>query len=384
MIMKTRATAIVLAAGYSSRMGKFKPLLPLGETTVLGRVITLFRDAGFSDIRIVVGYRSEELLPLLGKMGVPYIVNQNFHAGMFSSVVAGVKGLEKSTDAFFILPVDIPLIRPWTARLLFQAYQEGKGKIIHPCFGGKRGHPPLISACLAGQITAWNGRDGLKGALAQLEADAIQIEVPDENILLDINTLDDYHQLQAKWRRYDIPTSRECEVILTTTFHVEKGVYDHSHMVARLAVQMGTALNDAGCDLDLDLILAGALLHDIAKGTSQHAVAGGRILREMGYPRVADIAASHVDIVIHDGEEINESEVVYLSDKMVLGDQYAADFRPRFEAKLREFSHAPDIQENINHRLENALTIQRRVERRLNRPLEDILSQVVFEAAEAF
>jgi len=126
MIMKTRATAIVLAAGYSSRMGKFKPLLPLGETTVLGRVITLFRDAGFSDIRIVVGYRSEELLPLLGKMGVPYIVNQNFHAGMFSSVVAGVKGLEKSTDAFFILPVDIPLIRPWTARLLYSPVLWGQ------------------------------------------------------------------------------------------------------------------------------------------------------------------------------------------------------------------------------------------------------------------
>ena len=384
MTMKTRAIAIVLAAGYSSRMGKFKPLLPLGETTVLERVIALFRDAGIRDIRVVVGYRSEDLLPLLGKMRVSYTVNQNFRAGMFSSVVAGVKALEESANVFFILPVDIPLIRPWTVRLLFQAYQEGKGKIIHPCFQGKRGHPPLISACLADQITAWSGRDGLKGALAQLEADAIQIEVPDESILLDMNTLDDYHQLQAKWRRYDIPTSRECEVLLNTTFPVEKGVYDHSHLVARLALLMGTALNDAGCSLDLDLILAGALLHDIAKGTTHHAVAGGRILREMGYLRVADIAASHVDIVIHEEEEINESEVVYVSDKMVLGDQYVADLRPRFEAKLREFSHAPDIQENINRRLENALRIQRCVERRLNRPLEDILSQVVFKAAEAF
>jgi putative nucleotidyltransferase with HDIG domain len=382
--MKTRVTAIVLAAGYSSRMGKFKPLLSLGETTVLERVITLFRDAGISDIRVVVGYRSEELLPLLGKMGVPYIVNQNFRAGMFSSVVAGVKSLEESVDVFFVLPVDIPLIRPWTLHLLLQAYQGGKGKIIHPCFQGKRGHPPLVSACLADQITVWRGRDGLKGALAQLEADAIQIEVPDENILLGMNTLDDYHQLQAKWRRYDIPTSRECEVLLNTTSSMEKWLYDHSHLVARLALLMGRALSDAGCSLDLDLIFAGALLHDIAKGTSQHAVAGGRILREMGYPRVADIAASHVDIVIHEGEEINESEVVYLSDKMVLGDQYVTDFRPRFEAKLREFSHAPDIQTNINRRLENALTIQRRVERRLNRPLEAILSQVVFKAAEAY
>ncbi len=384
MTMKTRVTAIVLAAGYSSRMGKFKPLLPLGETTVLERVITLFRDARISDIRVVVGYRREELLPLLGKMRVSYVVNHNFHAGMFSSVVAGVESLEESVDVFFILPVDIPLIRPWTVRLLFRAYEEGEGKIIHPCFGGKRGHPPLISVCLADQITAWSGGGGLKGALTKLEADAIQIEVPDENILLDVNTLDDYHQLQAKWRRYDIPTSRECEVLLNTTSSMEKGLYDHSHLVARLALLMGRALSDAGCSLDLDLIFAGGLLHDIAKGTSQHAAAGGRILREMGYPRVADIAASHVDIVLHEEGEINESEVVYLSDKMVQGDQYVADLRPRFEAKLREFSHAPDIQENISRRLENALTIKRRVERRLNRPLEAILNQVVLKAAEAF
>ena len=48
--MKTRANAIVLAAGYSSRMGEFKPLLPLGETTVLERIITLFQDAGVSEL----------------------------------------------------------------------------------------------------------------------------------------------------------------------------------------------------------------------------------------------------------------------------------------------------------------------------------------------
>ena len=382
MIMKPRATAIVLAAGYSSRMNGFKPLLPLGETTVLERIITLFQDAGVSDIRVVVGYRADDLLPLLRKMEISYIVNEDFETGMFSSVVAGVKGLEKSVDPFFILPVDIPLIRPWTIHLLFQAYQGKSGKIIHPCFQGKRGHPPLISASLAAKITHWGGHDGLRGALAQFEADAIQIEVPDENILFDMNTQDDYRQLHAKWRQYDIPTRQECEVLLNTTFAMEKGLYNHSHIVARLASLMAKALNKAGCCVDLDLILAAALLHDIAKGTSQHPRAGGQILREIGYPRVADIAAAHVDITIRDGEEIDESQLVYLSDKMTQGDQYVADFKQRFEAKLEQFSHAPDIQRNINNRLENALEIQRRVQAKLNRPLDDILSKRALKEAD--
>jgi molybdenum cofactor cytidylyltransferase len=382
--MKTKAAAIVLAAGYSSRMGEFKPLLPIGESTVLERAVTLFRDAGVRDIRVVVGYRSEDVLPLLREMGVPWIVNHYFHTGMFSSVVAGVKGLERSVDAFFVLPVDIPLIRPYTLRLLFQAYQQKKGMIIHPAFQGKRGHPPLVSAHLADQISNWSGRDGLKGALVQSEADAIQIEVPDEHILFDINSLEDYRQLQAKWCRYDIPTSGECEVLINTTYPIDKRVNDHSHMVARLALHIGTALNNAGCGLDLDLVFAAALLHDIAKGTSRHALMGGRFLREMGYPRVADIVAEHIDITVDELDAINESEVVYLSDKMVQDDRFVVDFRQRFKARLKEFSHSPDIQSNIMRRLENALTIRRRIERRLNRPLQEILSQVVCEAAEAF
>jgi len=381
--MKTTATAIVLAAGYSSRMGAFKPLLPLGETTILERIIALFQDAGVSDIRVVVGYRSDALLPLLRKMEVACMVNEDFEAGMFSSVKVGVKSIQKSADPFFILPVDIPLIRPWTLRSLFQAYQGKKGEIIHPCFQGKRGHPPLISSRLADQITGWSGRDGLRGALAQFEAHAIQIEVPDENILFDVNTQDDYQQLQAKWRHYDVPTRQECETLLNTTFAIRKGLYDHCHLVAQLASLMGTALIGAGCCLDLDLTRAGAVLHDIAKGRPQHARTGGQILGEMGYPRVAEIVAAHVDIVIHEREEIDESQVVYLSDKMAQGDQYVANFKPRFEAKLVEFSHAPDVQRNITRRLEHALIIQSRVETKLNRPLEDVLSEDVFKAADA-
>ena len=382
MIMKPRATAIILAAGYSSRMNGFKPLFPLGEITVLERIITLFQDAGLSDIRVVVGYRAEDLLPLLRKMGVSSIINEDFKRGMFSSVVAGVRGLERLVDVFFILPVDIPLVRLWTIRSLFQAYQGKRAKIIHPCFQGKRGHPPLISASLVDHITHWNGHDGLRGALAQFEADAIQIEVPDENILFDINTQDDYQQLCAKWRQYGVPTRQECEILLNTTFAIEKGLYNHSHMVTRVALLMGTALNEAGCCLDLDLISAAALLHDIAKGTPQHARTGGQILREMGYPRVADIVAAHVDIAIHKGQQIDESQVVYLSDKMAQGDQYLADFKPRFEAKLEQFSHAPDIQRNINNRLENALEIQRRVQAKLKRSLDDILRKTIPKEAD--
>jgi len=65
--MAKRIAAIILAAGFSSRMGEFKPLLPLGEMTIIERAVRLFEQAGTEDIRVVVGYRANDLIPLLQK-----------------------------------------------------------------------------------------------------------------------------------------------------------------------------------------------------------------------------------------------------------------------------------------------------------------------------
>ena len=105
-----RIAAIVLAAGYSSRMGEFKPLLPIGDTTILERVVTTFREADIRDIRVVIGHRSAELLPLVERLQVRPVLNERYNEGMFSSVIAAVSSLEENIEAFFLLPVDIPLV----------------------------------------------------------------------------------------------------------------------------------------------------------------------------------------------------------------------------------------------------------------------------------
>ena len=59
--MEQSIAAIVLAAGYSSRMGRFKPLLPIGHATALDRVIDLFLAAGIVEINVVTGHRAEAI-----------------------------------------------------------------------------------------------------------------------------------------------------------------------------------------------------------------------------------------------------------------------------------------------------------------------------------
>jgi len=85
--------AIVLAAGFSSRMGAFKPLLPFGERTVVAHVVANLRAAGLQRIHVVTGFEAENLAPELNRLGVTRAHNPDFAKGMFSSVRAGVASL---------------------------------------------------------------------------------------------------------------------------------------------------------------------------------------------------------------------------------------------------------------------------------------------------
>jgi CTP:molybdopterin cytidylyltransferase MocA len=197
--MSADIAAIILAAGLSSRMGDFKPLLPLGRATVLERVVNLFKQAGVSDIRVVVGHRAEELWPLLEGWGIRGVANPAYGEGMFTSVRAGVASLEPGVAAFFMHPVDIPLVSPATVQALCQVRGQAGEQILYPTFQGRRGHPPLISISLAAAITSWPGEGGLKALLRRYEGQAREIAVPDEFILRDMDHPGEYARLARAW-----------------------------------------------------------------------------------------------------------------------------------------------------------------------------------------
>ena len=189
--------AVILAAGYSSRMGAFKPLLPFGASTVLERSIALFREAGIADIRVVVGHRADDLLPLLARLQVQPLFNARYAEGMFSSVVTAAASLEAESSAFFLLPVDFPLVRPESVAMLRSAYRKGTGGILYPAFNGRRGHPLLLATSYREVILSWQGDGGLRALLRQYQVDAASIETGDEGILLDMDTPADYEYLRA-------------------------------------------------------------------------------------------------------------------------------------------------------------------------------------------
>ncbi len=193
-LMPGECAALILCAGRSSRMGAFKPLLPLGAETLLERVIRLFHEAGIADVTAVLGHRAECAMPVLQRHGVRPALNDRYDEGMFSSVKAGVGMLDRSRRAFFLLPVDIPLVRLETLKALMDGFREGTADICRPCFRGRHGHPPLISSTLIPVVAEFDGTGGLRALLARYRGCTADVAVEDPGILLDLDRHDDYER----------------------------------------------------------------------------------------------------------------------------------------------------------------------------------------------
>jgi len=372
-LMKTaNISAIILAAGMSSRMGELKPLMPLGETTVIEHIVRMFRAAGVGDICVMAGCRVEEVATALPSLEVRLVVNESWASGMFSSIKTGIENLGANCDAFFILPVDIPLVRPGTINALLAAYQPGL--IIHPIFQGRRGHPPLISSYFRQKILNYNGAGGLRSFMGQNELFAVDLAVADRGILSDMDTPRDYQKIVSSYQRRQIPTADECMVLMTDVLRVEKKIVDHCQTVAKVALNLGEEINRAGCGLDLELIVAAGLLHDLARDQSDHAAVAEQILRELGYPEVAAVVGAHMDLSLEGGESIREKEIVYLADKLVSGSRIVT-LQSRFGDKSKKYAADPDALQSIGRRLDTAMKIKSRLEQSTGRSLESIVAQ---------
>ncbi len=355
-----RITAIIPAAGYSTRMGQFKPLLKIGEETMIERSVSLFRQAGIDDVRVVIGYCREQIEPILEKTGARAIVNYANSHEMFSSVLAALKSLESHIQSIILLPVDIPLVRPYTIHSLLEQHRKYSGKILIPCFHHQQGHPVVIPVEYFGMIQKWNGENGLKGVLNLLIDKTVRIPVADAGILPDVDTPSDYEAILKKFARYAIPTRDECESILRDIACVDETIYEHCNAVADMAAKISKVLNRANCPIDNEQIEAAALLHDLAKGKPRHAEKAAELLTSMGFPEIADIVATHTDIEYSPLAPINCAEVLYLADKLVKGNQ-VMDIYERFQTSLEKYSHDPEIKKKIEKRMHNAELIQKKI-----------------------
>jgi molybdenum cofactor cytidylyltransferase len=373
--------AIVLAGGFSKRMGRFKPLLPLGDHRTIERVVRLFQDAGIEDILVVVGHRGAEIRRAVAAMNVVCVENPDYPEGMFTSVLAGVRSLPVHCRAFFIHPADIPMVRWQTARRLAVFCKESPAAVIYPTFDGQRGHPTLIRSSLGPQILEWHGTGGLRSLLQRHDARSLELPVADQFVLLDLDTPGDYSRMLDRLTHQGLPSAAECRVLLEGLHQVPAAVVAHCRAVAEVARRLAEALRSAGLDIDVELVRTAALLHDIARAGKDHARVGARLLENHGFACLAPIVEAHMDLKVHRAHPLDEIQVVYLADKLVIGDR-VADLEQRFARKMDKYGRDPATMAAIKSRRDDARRIREKVECVTGLDINAMIGTVGFQPGE--
>ena len=102
--------AIILAAGESRRMGQPKMLLPFEGKTMIEKVIDNVSGSKVENLMVVLGAERESIVKIIGELPVRYCYNENYKAGMLSSVKCGFRNIPPNYAASLVFQGDQPLI----------------------------------------------------------------------------------------------------------------------------------------------------------------------------------------------------------------------------------------------------------------------------------
>lgn len=183
--------------------------------------------------------------------------------------------------------------------------------------------------------------------------------------------------MTSRFNRFDIPSRQDC-LALMSQYGMLPNIREHSLLVGKVALHLGTALVEVGFDLHLDLIEAGALLHDLGKtaclGTIiNHAEWGAQALHAAGYPEVAQVVREHVRLQPNgDPRPIREAEVVNYADKRVLHSQVVT-LAERFADLKKRYGTTDDAHRRITALEETARRLEDKLFARLSLDPVDLL-----------
>ncbi|HSS18801.1 MAG TPA: nucleotidyltransferase family protein [Pyrinomonadaceae bacterium] len=191
--------AIILAAGRSSRMGAFKPLLPFGSKTVVETCIDNLRAGGVEQFVIVIGQdkRAAELKERLRNLDLTFAVNPDPHSEMNASIACGVDALSAVSKVVVINPVDHAAVPGDVVRQVIAEWKNG-ALLVKPTCNQRGGHPVLVDLSFREELLQLDPNTGLKAFFNQHQALVRRVEVKTNLIARDMDTWDDYAALHRE------------------------------------------------------------------------------------------------------------------------------------------------------------------------------------------
>ena len=194
-------TAILTAAGLSSRMKEYKPLLKWQQTTLIEYQIMSLFDGGVDEVLVVVGYNHELIKPYIENTKATVVFNNRFDNGRATSIIEGLKFVSSDANSIMILGVDQPR-NSFIVNSLVNQHDSSNCLITYPSFKGKGGHPIIFSSTLKKELALISDRSSGLRLITEKYKDKInKVEMQEPLVRLDLNTADEYIDGFAKWGR---------------------------------------------------------------------------------------------------------------------------------------------------------------------------------------
>jgi molybdenum cofactor cytidylyltransferase len=187
-------TAVVLAAGASTRMGTQKLLLPLGGEPLVRRTVRQVSAAGFDDVLVVLGYENEKMLAALEGLPARYGINAQYASGMGSSFRTAVEHLADSSAAMFAL-ADQPFVTTHEYRSVLDTYRQQAPPIISVRYGEVMAPPHLFEREFFPELAQL--QHGARPVLQRHLERTVILRFP-ADLLVDIDTPEDYELAKSR------------------------------------------------------------------------------------------------------------------------------------------------------------------------------------------
>lgn len=197
--MHRRISAILTAAGESTRMGRPKPLLEWRGVPLVRFQIDGLLSAGVDEVVVVLGHESDLVLRHVSGDGVCPIVNHNYKHGKTTSVLRGILSVNPDATDLLLLAVDQP--RPaWVVKGVIESHVDKDALITSPRYQGRGGHPLVFSSSLLGELESITDEgQGVREVFDVHRGEVNEIAFDDPIVRLDLNTPEEYEAARAKY-----------------------------------------------------------------------------------------------------------------------------------------------------------------------------------------
>ncbi len=198
MLMESpKLTAILLAAGSSTRMGsENKLLLPYRGKVILQHLIDELAQAEIDDLIIVLGYENDLVKNKIPKQ-LRTVFNPDYTTGMTSSIQKGLSHANENHQGYMICLADQVMMQTVDYNQIIAAwkmqFQLDKKSIALPFYKKQKGNPVIFSSYYKNELLAEPAGNGCKAVVQKNKRHLLKVEMKNQHILVDIDTPVDYH-----------------------------------------------------------------------------------------------------------------------------------------------------------------------------------------------